>query len=250
MARAVLRAAAGARRAPSFDMETIVKTLATAFNARTARNARSAGSLGFISAMTAMTLMSAVLFACSGGSTIGTIGDGGAGSRSSGGSSGTSGSSGKGGVTDVGSGNPASTVNPKGSAPGEVCHTPSDCLIVYCDCTNHSVVNSQRCVNSVCQTPQSACPGACSGFGTNWSGTSDLEKPRSSSAGTSGSSGTSSSSSGSSSTCASYADCAPYVCTCIDGQSISDQACFGGTCGDATTGCDASCMNTGHGGVQ
>jgi hypothetical protein len=224
MACAVLCGAAGARCAP-FDMETIVNTLDTGFSARTA------GSFAFIG------LLSTALFACSGGSTTGIGNDGGAGSQAASGTGGTGGAK----DTGVGSGTVSSGVNPRGSAPGEACNAPSDCLIVYCDCSNHSLVNAQRCVNNVCQTPKSACPGACTGFGSTWSGTADIEKPRTSSS--SGSSGTSGSSG---QACASYADCAPYTCTCNDGESISDQACVGGACLDGATGCAASCTNQGH----
>jgi hypothetical protein len=232
LACSVLCGAAGARCAP-FDMETIVNTLETGFSVRIA------GSLGFAS------LVSAALIACSGGSTGTGIGDGGAGAQTASGTSGTSGTGAASGTDHSSTG--ASTVNPKGSAPGEACNAPSDCLIVYCDCINHSVVNSQRCVSNVCQTAKSACPGACSGFGTTWSGTADLEKPRTSTS--SGSSGSSGTNHPAGQACASYADCAPYTCTCSDGETVSDQACFDGACLGAATGCDTSCANQGHGGA-
>lgn len=206
-------------------------------------------------------LVGASLCACSGGSSTGVgASDGGAGSS---GTSGTNGAAGASGGHSGTSGDSSSSVNPTGSAPGEACNVPADCLIVYCDCTNHSLVNAQRCIDRACQTPKAACPAACMGFGTTWSGTASVEKPRTSSASSSSgsssssSSGSSSSSSGSGSSsgssgsaCASFADCSPYTCTCIDGQTASDQGCVDGVCVGASTGCEATCANTGHGGAQ
>jgi hypothetical protein len=230
MQRALRR---GRRTTRPFGMETIVITFLKANF-----SVRMAGSLGVAS------LVNAALLACSGGSTATGIGDGGAGARTGNGTSGTGAATG----TDPSS-TGASTVNPTGSVPGEACNAPSDCLIVYCDCTNHSVVNAQRCVNKVCQTPQSACPGACSGFGTAWSGTADLEKPRTSTSTSSSSSGSSGTNHPTGQACASHADCAPYTCACSDGETVNDQTCFNGACLGAATGCDASCANQGHGGA-
>lgn len=193
--------------------------------------------------------------ACTAGNTSGTA-DGGVGSSGSSGTSGNSGNGGNSGGPVVTSGGPTPSVNPAGSAPGEACNASSDCLIVYCDCANHSVVNSQRCINYVCTTPASACPGACSAFGTTWSGSADLEKPRKTGGGsnTSGSGG-STSSSGSSTkqpgaSCNDYFECAEYTCSCLDGATASDQACIDGTCAGASTGCDSTCQNGGHGGAR
>src|SRR4051794_39065737 len=84
------------------------------------------------------------LVACSGTGTVG-AGDGGVGSSgTSGGASGASGSSsGASGSSSGASGSSgAPAVNPTGSKPGEGCRVADDCLNVYCDCANHSVVNS------------------------------------------------------------------------------------------------------------
>ncbi len=221
-------------------------------NIESTRIARVLGCIGIVGLLG---LASASLCACSGGSTTGVgTGDGGAGSSgtSGNGTSGTSGSGPTAGHSGKNTG-ASSTVNPTGSAPGEACNAPADCLIIYCDCTNHSLVNAQRCIDSTCQTPSAACPAACMGFGTTWSGTAGLEKPRtavsSGTSGSSGSSGTSGSSGSTGQTCASFADCAPYTCTCIDGQTANDQGCVDGVCVGAATGCDTTCANTGHGGA-
>lgn len=208
------------------------------------RMARSASWIGVAG------VVGALISACSGGSSTGGLADGGTGSSGGSGTSATNGDTGDHSGTSGG----ASGVNPTGSAPGEACNVPADCLIVYCDCANGSLVNAQRCIDHACQTAKAGCPAACMGFGTRWSGTASVEKPRTSgsSSGTSGSSsssGASSSSGSSGSTCASFADCPSYTCTCIDNQTVSDQACIDGVCASAATGCDRTCVNTGHGGA-